>query len=1462
MNGVVAGAGSQNTLIQVEACFGAGVTDPNLVCSMPSNVAYTPGEFADASATTDVGPGTVALATGDVQVAAGDAGAASSLGGLSIGRVATTLVPATSATGALGAGASLDPAGVFGAGWRADLAGSGAGEGDLRVSDTHTKGYLGFASPDGWVGLYQATSSTTAYPITFAGVGDVAGDGSVVTMVNASTITMADADGTVTTWRLQGSPAVWQATTVVEPGSNTSTTYTYAAAGATRGLVTRVSGPAPAGVSCGASPDTTPGCRSLILGYGTPAGAPAGTQRLVSISLSVPTAAGASQITAVAAYSYDTAGRLVQAWDPRGPVAGLKTTYGYVGSVTATGVTLGRLASVSAPGTAPWRLAYDANGRLSTVVQDVPVGNPVSGTTTRTATTTVVYGVSTSGAGLPSLTKTSAATWAQTADLPVAGSGTAVFSPDHLPAGTTPGTVGSGEWPYATIHYLDVNGREVNTATYGAGVDPTTGGVSPGGSGWIIDTTQYDNNGNEVWSLDGGARAEALAPGADTDPAVAGVSSSAARANLLATDTVYSTVDPALVTDTFGPTHQVTLASGSVIDARTRTHTDYDEGAPNDGINPVTRAAYRLATTTLTRPWDLAAADGAGADAGVAGTSDLSITHQGYDAVGSMTSLPSIPVPNPAAGEPASVPVTGWALGAATSSTVQVGTSPSGTNDLVTTTVYDGDGRAIETRLPDGAGGSADSASPRTTKTVYFTATGTGACVSAVNAGLVCQSGPGAQPSSGPALALTTAAYTMYGDPATVTQTYGTGSGAPVRTTTTTYDAAERATGTSTTLSGVTGSGGPRAVPDVAYGYDPATGLQTTTTTGSGGSARTLTTTYDSVGNASSYTDATGAKTYTGYDVDGRVASTVDAKGATTWDYDSAASAGEHRGLLTVERHASSPVSTDTLGSSGSTTAAGGLDLTAGASASSVFGFTAAHDADGASAKVTYPNGMSAFTHTDSVGNSVALTYGTGTSGTGTSDLAAFTATVGGLDQTIGQASTVNALPRSRQAYSYDGAARLTGVDDTVYTGAGGATASCTRRSYSFDAHSNRTGLATSAPGPTCTSAGGSSVTSTFDSGDRITTAGYTYDQIGRTSTAPAGDAAGTGTHLTATGAASVGYFDNDMVAALSQGTGAAAQSQAFTLDPAQDRAASQSTTTGPGGAQDVSTVVNHYDDGGDSPAWTATTTTPATGIATSGWASYVPGPDGSLAAIITGAGTGAAGSSVMLQIVNLHGDIVATLPATGTPTVISDYTETTEYGIPRTTSNVKSPYGWLGGKQRSNDALAGLTLMGVRLYNPATGRFLSVDPIPGGNANAYTYPADPINDFDLTGQWSIKGAIKSATHYVVTHKTKIARTAVKAAAGAAGAVAATSCIASVVCAVGAAVVVGAAVNYGGQQAVSAASHKKVTSQDRRSYIKDGAVAGGVGGYAKTLPETKVWLPAKVKIVAHHVVKPIVTRMR
>jgi RHS repeat-associated protein len=108
-------------------------------------------------------------------------------------------------------------------------------------------------------------------------------------------------------------------------------------------------------------------------------------------------------------------------------------------------------------------------------------------------------------------------------------------------------------------------------------------------------------------------------------------------------------------------------------------------------------------------------------------------------------------------------------------------------------------------------------------------------------------------------------------------------------------------------------------------------------------------------------------------------------------------------------------------------------------------------------------------------------------------------------------------------------------------------------------------------------------------------------------------------------------------------------------------------------------------------------------------------------------------------QITNLHGDVVASIRGSDaglTSTRVYD-----EHGAPRNSADVGTVrYGWLGAEQRSADNPAGLIAMGVRVYNPAAGRFLSVDPIYGGNANPYEYcSGDSVNCSDITGQFSCK---------------------------------------------------------------------------------------------------------------------------
>jgi RHS repeat-associated protein len=147
---------------------------------------------------------------------------------------------------------------------------------------------------------------------------------------------------------------------------------------------------------------------------------------------------------------------------------------------------------------------------------------------------------------------------------------------------------------------------------------------------------------------------------------------------------------------------------------------------------------------------------------------------------------------------------------------------------------------------------------------------------------------------------------------------------------------------------------------------------------------------------------------------------------------------------------------------------------------------------------------------------------------------------------------------------------------------------------------------------------------------------------------------------------------------------------------------------------------VNHYDSDADSPSWTQETTTtytrPLVGIS-------------ELAGIYD-----SATSTVDYQITNLHGDVTATIH--GTDTGLTTTQTSTEYGTPINPTDIGTTrYGWLGNDKRAADAPAGITLMGVRLYNPTTGRFLQEDPVYGGNANPYDYCyGDPVNCSDTSG--------------------------------------------------------------------------------------------------------------------------------
>lgn len=290
-----------------------------------------------------------------------------------------------------------------------------------------------------------------------------------------------------------------------------------------------------------------------------------------------------------------------------------------------------------------------------------------------------------------------------------------------------------------------------------------------------------------------------------------------------------------------------------------------------------------------------------------------------------------------------------------------------------------------------------------------------------------------------------------------------------------------------------------------------------------------------------------------------------------------------------------------------------------------------------------------------------------------------------------------NSAEGSAQVYRYDGAGRLTDVQDS-------ANGVCTARRYTYDKHSNRTSrtVAAGGLGQSCPTSGGTTTTHAHDAADRLVDAGYGYDAFGRTTTVPGGGA--------------LEYFAND----LSRQQVVGGTRLTLSLDAALRFRTTTTETDTNGTWGNARTKVNHYSCDCDKPAWSTTGTQVVR---------HVNGVEEGLSAT-----TGKTGD-VRLQLTSVHGDVSVVLPLSSPSNPVVQATD--EFGNPRDPA-VKPEYGWLGGSQRAADTPGGLVLMGVRLYAPGLGRFLQVDPVRGGSDNDYEYgEQDPVNNVDLDGRAS-----------------------------------------------------------------------------------------------------------------------------
>ncbi|WP_406003453.1 DNRLRE domain-containing protein [Streptomyces sp. NBC_00829] len=1180
--------------IQIKADF----TGPDSASGSTQPLTVVVDRNASGAASTDVGPGSVNLLTGDFTLSATDASAF----GPSLSRAASSRTPDKGAK-------QQGQAPIFGKEWVAGAAAETT-QSDYshirRISDTA----VAIISSEGDETHFTSNAAKTAW-IPEPGAEDLTLKGSVT-----GTFTLSDSEGTLTVFtKPDASATTWQvSSTLVEGVSNSTITViseTVTFDGKKLARPKRVIAPTSAVATSACAADVaTKGCRVMEFVYATSTTATAGAfgdvaGQVMEVRLWT-TAPGAAAATSksVQTYVYDDSGRLRQAWNPQISPP-LKTEYGYDGA--------GRVTTLTPPGELPWTFTYGKAGNAATagdgMLLKVSRSGLKQGTTDvqeGTATTSVVYDVPLTGTAAPY--KMSAADVKGWGQLDAPTDATAVFPADAIPAGASGNALTAADYKRAEVYYLGASGRQVNSATPGA----------------HIATTEFDRFGNTVRELSAANRAVALSISA-ADRAVLddlGIASlpTAERANHLATTSVYSESGTREL-EKFGPLRRIDLtadlksgtttlvAAGTSVTARSWVVNEYDMGRPTDGT-----ANVNDQITKSTAGAQLREHPGIQAETR---TSQIS-----YD----------------------------WAKGLPTR-TVH---DPSGLA-ITTTTEYDTQGRITKQLLPGAAGTDA-----ATRVTTYWSATGTGTCQGRPEwADLVCSTGPAGAITSGGTnpsqLLTTTTEYDWWGKPSKVTET----ANGFTRTTTTTYDNAGRQTKVA-----ITGGVG-QAVPESSTEYAPATGQAVKTTSPTGG---TITRAHDKLGRLVSYTDADGGVTATEYDLLDRPVKTTDNTPSTvTYAYDHSA---EPRGMATK--------TTDSI---------------AGV-------FQATYGADGSVNTQKLPGGYTLRQTEDTTGALVERTYTRDSDG-----VSALTDTV--TRSVFGQVATHAGW--SDQSYAYDKAGRLITTEDTADT-------VCTKRTYSFDARSNRKSLTTAAgaPGLDCPTTGGTTTTHTYDSADRLVDTGYTYDAFGRTTTAP-----GNGT---------VGYYANDLAyQQTANGT-----RQTWQLD-ASLRFRSWKTESGSGSAwTQTGSKVNHYDSDGDSPRW-ITEDTAATGALTR----MVTGPDGRLAA--TTAKTG----STVLQLTNIRGDVGLLLPldAGVAPTVL----DADEYGNPRA-GQAEARYDWLGAHQRSGETVTGLTLMGIRLYNSGTGRFLSIDPVNGGSCNSYDYVcADPVNMLDLDGRMTALALVGAA---------------------------------------------------------------------------------------------------------------------
>ncbi len=352
-------------------------------------------------------------------------------------------------------------------------------------------------------------------------------------------------------------------------------------------------------------------------------------------------------------------------------------------------------------------------------------------------------------------------------------------------------------------------------------------------------------------------------------------------------------------------------------------------------------------------------------------------------------------------------------------------------------------------------------------------------------------------------------------------------------------------------------------------------------------------------------------------------------------------------------------------------------------SAAGLFGAT--QDVEGNTTAETFPNGMTAYYTRNSVGAATGIEYKKTSHCTEEKESCVWfkerlTPSIHG--EAIKQMSTL-----AEASNTYNSAGELTQVQETP-TGEG-----CKIYLYNYDEDGNRLSQTEREPATEgkCATEGGSTQAHVY-SANRLADPGVIDDAFGDTERLPAVDAGGS--ELVSTF-----YVDGQVYKQKQSG-----ETIEYMLDP-EDRTRK---TTYEGGKP--SPVISHYDAPGSAVAWTSEPE--------SKWTRNIPGIEGELAAVETSS------MSVVLQLHDLQGNIVATAGISEIETKLLSKYSSSEFGVP--TGKGRPPrYAWFGAGELTSEFSSGVITQDGETYVPQTGRELQAEapdlPLP---VNAVNQPS------------------------------------------------------------------------------------------------------------------------------------------